>query len=104
MEPRTERGDQQVRGTRYVRAGLAVLVVAILAILIPVLATAAEPHVVWLFSTSWGAVGVVLGVTLIRVGHRAPDGRSDLAAERFSRYFSATGRDVPCERARPLTA
>ncbi len=58
----------------HFKVGWALLVMALLAIAVPVLATAAQPHVVWLFSMSYGAVGLVVGGTLIRVGHQARDG------------------------------
>lgn len=56
---------------RYFTVGWVLLAVAILAVAGTFLATAARPHVLWLFSTSYGAVLMVVGVTLIRVGHRA---------------------------------
>jgi hypothetical protein len=81
MGPRMNRHARQITGSSYFRAGWTLLVIAILAIALPILATAAQPHVVWLFSTSYGAVGMVLGVTLIRVGHKAaPDGRTGPSA------------------------
>lgn len=55
----------------YFTVGWVLLAVAILALAATILATAARPHVLWLFSTSYGAVLMVVGVTLIRVGHRA---------------------------------
>lgn len=73
MGSRTDRHARPIAGSRYFRAGWTLLVIAIVAIAVPILATAAQPHVVWLFSTSYGAVAMVLGVTLIRVAHRAPD-------------------------------
>jgi fermentation-respiration switch protein FrsA (DUF1100 family) len=54
---------------RYLRAGWALLATAALAIALTVLATAAQPHVLWLFSMSHGAVAMVVGVTLVRIGH-----------------------------------
>jgi len=66
-----KRQNRPVVTEAHLRAGWALLVIAVLAITIPILLTAAQPHVVWLFSTSYGAVGLVVGVTLIRVGHEA---------------------------------
>jgi hypothetical protein len=54
---------------RYLRTGWALLAGAVLIMALTVLATAAQPHVVWLFSMSHGAVAMVVGVTLIRIGH-----------------------------------
>jgi hypothetical protein len=54
----------------YHRVGWAILVAAVLAIGLPILATAAQPHVLWLFSTSYGAIGLVVGIIFIRVGTR----------------------------------
>jgi hypothetical protein len=56
---------------RYFTVGWVLLAVATLALAATILATAARPHVLWLFSTSYGAILMVVGVTLIRVGHRA---------------------------------
>jgi hypothetical protein len=75
MRQTTHGNGKTSRGSGYFRAGWTLLVIAILAIAVPILATAAQPHVVWLFSTSYGFVGLVLGVTLIRVGHTTPDRR-----------------------------
>jgi hypothetical protein len=72
MGPGTHRATKKIAGSSYFRAGWTLLVIAILAIGLPILATAAQPHVVWLFTTSYGAVGLVLGLTLIRVSHRHP--------------------------------
>jgi hypothetical protein len=58
----------------YYRVGWAILVAAVLAIGLPILATAAQPHVLWLFSTSYGAIGLVVGITFIRVGTRGRRG------------------------------
>jgi hypothetical protein len=69
MAPMMNRHDVLTCQSRYLRAGWILLAMAVLAIAIPILATAARPHVVWLFGTSYGAVAMVLGVTLIRVGH-----------------------------------
>jgi hypothetical protein len=55
---------------RYQGLGWAILAVAVLAIGLPILATAAQPHVLWLFSTSYGAIGLVVGITFIRAGTR----------------------------------
>jgi ABC-type Fe3+-siderophore transport system permease subunit len=68
---------------RYLRTGWALLAGAALAVALTVLATAAQPHVLWLFSMSHGAVAMVVGVTLIRIGHhpeRVLDGPSPEAA------------------------
>lgn len=61
--------EHMIDGHRYLRAGWALLTVAALAVGLTVLATAAQPHVLWLFSMSHGAVAMVVGVTLIRIGH-----------------------------------
>jgi hypothetical protein len=76
MGPGTKKEAATSRASGYFRAGWTLLVIAILAMALPILATAAQPHVVWLFSTSYGAVGMVLGVTLIRVAHRVPEYRT----------------------------
>jgi fucose permease len=72
--------DALLREARYYTVGWILLAVAILAVATTILATAATPHVLWLFSTSYGAVMMVVGVTLIRVGHRAHAARGDHAA------------------------
>jgi hypothetical protein len=72
MAPMKNRQHAPAAGPVYFRIGLALLVVAVVAILGPILATAAQPYVVWLFSTSYGAIGLVLGLTLIRVSHHGP--------------------------------
>jgi peptidoglycan/LPS O-acetylase OafA/YrhL len=59
-------------GGHYVRVGWTLMVIALLAIAVPLIATAAKPHAVWLFTTSYGLVAMVVGVAFIRVGHR-PD-------------------------------
>jgi hypothetical protein len=69
MRQGTHGDTRRIAESGYFRAGWTLLVIAVLAIAVPILATAAQPHVVWLFSTSYGAVGMVLGVTLIRIGH-----------------------------------
>jgi fucose permease len=69
--------DALRREARYYTVGWILLAVAVLAVAITLLATAARPHVLWLFSTSYGAVMMVVGVTLIRVGHRAHAARGD---------------------------
>lgn len=81
MEQGTTQPTGRMTGAGYFRAGWTLLVIAVLAIALPILATAAQPHVVWLFSTSYGAVGMVLGVTLIRVGHRVPSSRTERSGE-----------------------
>lgn len=55
---------------QYLKAGWVILAMAVLAIAIPIVATAAQPHVLWLFSTSYGAIGLVVGATFIRVATR----------------------------------
>jgi hypothetical protein len=72
MRQATHGDTGRITGSGYFRAGWTLLVIAVLAIAVPILATAAQPHVVWLFSTSYGAVGLVLGLTLIRIGHGGP--------------------------------
>jgi fucose permease len=73
MENRDTVGSQ----ARYLKVGWALLGIAVLAVAVTILATAATPHVIWLFSTSYGAVMMVVGVTLIRVGHSARAERCD---------------------------
>lgn len=74
-----DRKGGRVATEAHFRAGWALLVIAVLAIAVPILVTAAQPHVAWLFTTSYGAVALVVGLTLIRVGHeaRADSGRCD---------------------------
>lgn len=74
QKTREQTGTTGAKG--YLRAGWTLLVIAFLALAIPIVATAAQPHVVWLFSTSYGAIGMVLGVTLIRVGQKHPGRRT----------------------------
>jgi hypothetical protein len=52
---------------RLLRAGWILLAAAALAIAVPVLATAARPHVLWLFTMSYASVALVVGTTLVRV-------------------------------------
>lgn len=59
--------NEQTRA-RCLRIGWTLLAFAVLAIGLPILATAAQPHVIWLFTTSYGSVGLVVGSTLVRVG------------------------------------
>jgi hypothetical protein len=75
MSRTTKDRDALRSEARYYTVGWILLAVAILAVTTTILATAARPHVLWLFSTSYGAVMMVVGVTLIRVGHRAPAAR-----------------------------
>jgi uncharacterized membrane protein HdeD (DUF308 family) len=71
MGTRKDRRHSIRHDAHYFTVGWVLLAVAILALAATILATAARPHVLWLFSTSYGAVLMVVGVTLIRVGHRA---------------------------------
>jgi hypothetical protein len=66
--------NEKVR-ERCVRIGWSLLAIAVLAIAVPVLATAAQPHALWLFTMSYGSVGLVVGTTLVRVG-RAGEARA----------------------------
>lgn len=75
---------EQTWGGRYLRVGWTLLVVAVLAVAVPLIATAAQPHAVWLFGTSYGLVAMVVGLAFIRVGHH-PEwvfGHRDLVASR----------------------
>jgi hypothetical protein len=72
MSPLINRQEALVARSRYLRAGWGLLAMAILAIAVPIALTAARPHVLWLFTVSYGAVALVLGVTLIRAGHGCP--------------------------------
>ncbi len=63
-----KRDSRTLRAARLRRIGWTLLAAAILAIAGPVIATAAQPHVVWLFTLSYGSIGLVLGATLLRVG------------------------------------
>jgi uncharacterized membrane protein HdeD (DUF308 family) len=63
------RTTERTWGERYLRVGWTLMAVAVLAIAIPLIATAAQPHAVWLFTTSYGLVTMVVGVAFIRVGH-----------------------------------
>lgn len=62
------------RSRLYRKVGWAILALAVLAIGGPIVATAAQPHVLWLFAMSYGAIGLVVGGTFIRVSR--PRGRS----------------------------
>ncbi len=57
---------------RYQLAGRVLLVTAVLALVVPILATSAQPHAAWIFTTSYGAVAMVVGLTLIRVDQDPP--------------------------------
>jgi putative copper export protein len=72
--------DTLRREARYFKVGWVLLAVAVLAVATTILATAATPHVLWLFSTSYGAVLLVVGVALIRVGHSARVAQCDGSA------------------------
>jgi hypothetical protein len=72
MQDTTERQTEspgRTWGGRYARVGWTLMAVAVLAIAIPLIATAARPHAVWLFTTSYGLVAMAVGVAFIRVGH-----------------------------------
>jgi hypothetical protein len=61
--------SEQTGGSRYRRVGWTLLAIAALAIAIPLIATAAKPHVVLLFTTSYGLVAMAVGLAFIRIGH-----------------------------------
>jgi hypothetical protein len=59
--------NEKIRA-RCVRIGWTLLAIAVLAIAVPIAVTAAQPHAVWLFTMSYGSVGLVVGSTLVRAG------------------------------------
>jgi hypothetical protein len=88
MEVRDNTTETGIDQRRYLRIGWALLLGAVLAVAVSVLATAAQPHVLWLFSMSNGAVAMVVGLTLIRIGQHPQRVFGDCPVMRLDRCRS----------------